>query len=134
MDGGGPELAVVPAECAGAGCKHRGYFGADGSAGSARTNFGKAAARRGGREHHETKIFSRNAWKDRGRTSGHFANGLYGRSGIRDLDAVARRGEGAGRSGVGCKERRGTGAGWAGDKLERSRSALRQVENGTTSA
>src|SRR6266404_640818 len=100
MDGGGPKLALVPAKCTGAGRKYRRHFGASRGVSFARADLWTAAARSDGRENREPEIFSRDAWKNRGRAGGHFAHGLYGRSGIRSLDAVARRDQS-----VGCADR-----------------------------
>ena len=49
---------------------------------------GRLAEEGGRSEYHEPEIFSIHARKNRRRGSGYFAHGLYGRSGLRNLDAV----------------------------------------------
>src|SRR5882724_2754693 len=63
MDGGGSELAVVPAECAGPGRKHRRYIGASCGVSFARADLRAPAARSDGRENREPEVFSRDAIK-----------------------------------------------------------------------
>src|SRR5882757_7276494 len=99
MDGCRSEFALVSAKCAGAGRKGRRYFGEDGGTGTARANFREIVERGGGCKYRQSEIFSRDARKDCWHTGGYFAHRLYGRSGLRNLDAVGQRIEGVGRPG-----------------------------------
>src|ERR1700719_1330710 len=103
LDGGRSEHALVSSERAGARRADRGYFGSGSRAGAARAEVRASSEADHRRRHHESEIFSCDARKNRGRGSGYFANGLYGRSGLRNLDSMER----CSRS-VGCARRYGT--------------------------
>ena len=65
----------------------------------ARPDFGAIAKVRGGSRHCQPEILPRHARQNRRRARRHFAHWIHRRPGLRNLDALERRGESLGRGG-----------------------------------